>query len=160
MSASNLPALGDIDLIVFDFDGVMTDNTVYVFEDGREAVRCNRADGLGCDILRAAGAAMMILSTEKNPVVARRAAKLSLEVDHGIGDKGARLAAILAERKIDSGRVIYVGNDLNDLGAMELVGWPMAPNDAHPRILEIARLVIDRPGGGGVVRDLADMLTA
>lgn len=153
------PRLQDLDLIVFDFDGVMTDNTVFVLEDGRETVRCNRADGLGCDILRDAGMAMLILSTEANPVVARRAEKLRLPVNHGVGDKGARLGEILAERQIDPLRVAYVGNDLNDKSAMELVGWPMAPRDAHPRILAITRYVIDKPGGGGVVRELAELLT-
>ena len=79
---------------------------------------------------------------------------------HGVGNKGDRLSEILARERIDEARVIYVGNDLNDLPAMQLVGWPMAPNDAHPRILAQARHVIQRPGGAGVVRDLADLLMA
>jgi 3-deoxy-D-manno-octulosonate 8-phosphate phosphatase (KDO 8-P phosphatase) len=148
----------DIDLIVFDFDGVMTDNTVYVFEDGREAVRCNRADGLGCDLLRGAGVAMMILSTETNTVVAARARKLKLEAAHGSTDKGKALAGVIAERGLDAGRVMYVGNDLNDLGAMQLVSWPVAPADAHPQIRAMARLVTQARGGEGVVRELADVL--
>ncbi len=160
IASHNVPTLQEIDLIVFDFDGVMTDNTVYVFDDGREAVRCSRADGLGCDILRAAGAKMMIMSTETNVVVARRAEKLKLDVAHGVGNKGDCLSEILARERIDEARVIYVGNDLNDLPAMQLVGWPMAPNDAHPRILAQARHVIQRPGGAGVIRDLADLLMA
>ena len=102
----------------------------------------------------------MILSTETNVVVSRRAAKLRMKVVHGVGDKGSQLAAFLDRRQIDAGRVIFVGNDINDLAAMKLVGWPMAPNDAHPRISAVARMVIDKPGGGGVVRELAHLLTA
>ena len=146
----------DIDLIVFDFDGVMTDNTVYVFDDGREAVRCNRADGLGCDLLRAAGVAMMILSTETNTVVAARARKLKVEAVHGSTDKETALAGIITERGLDAPRVMFVGNDLNDLSAMRLVGWPVAPADAHPSIRAKARLVTQACGGAGVVRELAN----
>jgi YrbI family 3-deoxy-D-manno-octulosonate 8-phosphate phosphatase len=145
-----------VDLIVFDFDGVMTDNHVYLFEDGREAVRCTRADGMGCDLLRAASMEMIILSTEENPVVTARARKIKVPVHQGVKDKAAALSALLAERGIDPARVLYVGNDLNDMGALELVGWPVAPADAHPDVLAVARKVTEARGGDGVVREIAD----
>ena len=142
--------------IIMDFDGVLTDNRVLVSEDGTEAVLCNRADGLGCDMFRRAGIGLFILSTETNPVVAARARKLKVPVVQGCGDKAAWLASWLEGR--DPGGVAYVGNDTNDLEAMRLVGWPIAPADAHPAILAIARLVTRAGGGAGVMRELADIV--
>jgi 3-deoxy-D-manno-octulosonate 8-phosphate phosphatase (KDO 8-P phosphatase) len=153
-----LPTIEHLDLLVFDFDGVMTDNRVYVFEDGREAVCCNRADGLGCDMLRDAGTEMLILSTETNPVVNARADKLKIPVLHGIGDKRGELQTLLVRRQIDPGRVMFVGNDLNDLDAMSIIGWPVAPADAHPQILAIARHTTSAKGGDGVVREIAERI--
>jgi len=147
-----------IDLVVFDFDGVMTDNTAIVDERGREAVRVNRADGLGIDRLRALGVPMLILSTERNPIVTARAAKLQIEVEHGIAEKGTRLADIVDARGIDAARVIYLGNDVNDLACFRLVGWPVAVADAHPKVRAAARHVLAKPGGGGAVRELCDVL--
>ena len=153
-----LPSLAELQLVVFDFDGVMTDNRVLVFEDGREAVSCSRADGYGCDLLRRAGVEMMILSTEHNPVVSVRAEKLKLPVIQAAKDKAAQLTAICQERHLDPDRILFVGNDLNDLTAMQLVGWPVAPADAHPSILGLARHITEARGGDGVVRELADTL--
>lgn len=147
-----------VDLVVYDFDGVMTDNTVDVHQDGTETVRCDRADGWGLARVRERGVPMMVLSTEANPVVAARCAKLTLECHHGIGDKAVHLSGLLAERGIDPARVAYVGNDVNDLGCMRLVGLPVAVADSHPDILQVARLVLTRPGGGGAVREFCDLL--
>jgi D-sedoheptulose 7-phosphate isomerase len=148
-----------IGLIVFDFDGVFTDNKVYTAQDGTELVACDRADGLGLDSLRALGVPMMILSTETNPVVAARARKLKLPVEQSCGDKAAWLADHLATKGIDPATVIYVGNDLNDLAAMGLVGYTVAPADAHPDIRNIASLVLTREGGRGAVRELSDFIS-
>jgi YrbI family 3-deoxy-D-manno-octulosonate 8-phosphate phosphatase len=145
-------------LLVFDFDGVFTDNHVYVDEHGREMVRCSRADGWGVAMLREKKIPLLILSTEENPVVAARAAKMKIESVQGCGDKAAFLKRRAAERAVDLGAVLYVGNDVNDLPAMRLVGFPVCPSDAHPEVKEIARLVLSRPGGGGAVRELCDML--
>jgi 3-deoxy-D-manno-octulosonate 8-phosphate phosphatase (KDO 8-P phosphatase) len=153
-----LPTIEQLDLLVFDFDGVMTDNRVYVFEDGREAVCCNRGDGLGCDMLRDAGMEMLILSTEANPVVKARANKLKIPVLQGVGDKRANLQNLLDQRGIETGRVMFVGNDLNDLDAMGIVGWPVAPADAHPQVLAIARHTTLARGGDGVVREIAERI--
>ena len=102
-------------LIVFDFDGVFTDNTVYVSEDGREMVRCSREDSLGINMLQARNLPMFILSTETNPVVAARAAKLKLKAFQGCGNKRQFLESYLNEHNLSSEDVIYMGNDLNDL---------------------------------------------
>lgn len=152
------PRLADVSLLVLDFDGVLTDNRVWVFADGQEAVACNRADGLAIDMLRGRGPEILILSTERHPVVSARAAKLRLKVEQGVADKAAHLTAFALERQLPLERVLYVGNDVNDLAAMSLVGWPVAPADAHPSIRAIARYVTHARGGEGVVREIADVL--
>jgi N-acylneuraminate cytidylyltransferase len=149
-----------IDAVAFDFDGVMTDNTVLLAEDGTEIVRCNRSDGLGVDALRAAKIPAIIISTERNPVVKARADKLQLPCLHGLGDKAAALARWLEGQGIAPERVVYVGNDRNDLGCFRLVGMPVAVADADASILGAVRLVLSRPGGRGAVRELCDLVLA
>ena len=98
--------LDAVTFVVFDFDGVFTDNRVLVMEDGREAVFCSRADGLGLQALVRSGVGCLVLSTETNPVVSARAAKLGLECVQGLGDtKWEALQRILTERGINPGRV-------------------------------------------------------
>ena len=151
--------LRSVSFVVFDFDGVFTDNRVLVDQDGREAVFCSRADGLGLRELTRLGVGSMVLSTETNPVVSARAKKLCVECVQGVGDsKWATLRAIFAERGIDCDQVAFVGNDTNDIDAMKLVGHRVAPADAHPQIRAIATMVTDSSGGQGVVRELADLL--
>lgn len=156
-SASGIDAiLAKPDAIVFDFDGVMTDNRVLVDQEAREAVFCNRSDGLGIGMLKARGVPMLVLSKEPNPVVAARCKKLGLECLQGVDDKAPVLAAWLAERGYNPARTIYVGNDLNDLGCLKLVGLPVAVADAYPQAKEAARLILTKPGGNGAVRELCD----
>jgi YrbI family 3-deoxy-D-manno-octulosonate 8-phosphate phosphatase len=150
-----IPGPRDLDLIVYDFDGVMTDNRVLVDQDGREAVFCNRSDGLAVGLIRDLGIDQLILSTEANPVVSARAAKLKLPVLQDCADKGQTLSRLLAERTVDPARVLFLGNDVNDLPALRLVGWPAAPADAAPEVLALARYVTRARGGEGVVRELA-----
>lgn len=149
-----------IELVVFDFDGVMTDNTVTVTTSGEESVTCHRGDGWGVQSLRRAGVPMVILSTEANPVVGARAAKLGVECRQGSADKASELAALLAERGVDPAHVAYLGNDVNDLGCLQLVGLPVVVADADPGVLGAARLVLTRRGGHGAVRELCDRLLA
>lgn len=120
-----------IELIVFDFDGVLTDNRVLVFEDGREAVLCNRADGLGFGMLRDASLATLTMSTETNPVVAVRAKKLGVPVLQALTDKADSLKKHCEATGIPVSKVMFVGNDINDLGVMNLCGYPVAVADAH-----------------------------
>ena len=150
----------DIDLVIMEFDGVLTDNRVYVMEDGRETVACHRGDGWGIGIIREAGIEVMILSTERNPVVSARANKLGIECQQNCQDKAVATAKLIQEKGLDPARVMYVGNDTNDAEAMALVGHPAAPADAHPSILKIAKIVTQAGGGYGVVRELADLLVS
>jgi N-acylneuraminate cytidylyltransferase len=147
-----------IDLVVFDFDGVMTDNTVTVTEAGDEAVRCHRGDGWGVARLREAGVPMLILSTEAHPVVAARARKLDVPCLQGLADKTTALVGYLAENGLDQANVVYVGNDANDIGCLDLVGLPVAVADATPEAAAHARLVLSRRGGDGAVRELCDLV--
>lgn len=146
----------DVDAVVTDFDGVHTDDSVLVDADGREQVRVGRNDGMGVGLLCRAGIPVLILSTETNPVVRARAAKLRVPVLNGIDDKAAALTAWAQDAGIALDRVAYLGNDVNDLLAMELVGWPVAVADARPEVRRAARVVLDRSGGHGAVRELAD----
>lgn len=147
-----------IELIVFDFDGVMTDNRVIVDENGKESVIVSRADGLGVSILKQKNMKMLILSTEKNKVVARRAEKLNIPVIQGADKKEELLAEYLRNNDIPREKVMYVGNDANDLEAMRLCGVTVVPSDAHPCVKDIADVVLNTKGGCGVVRELADII--
>lgn len=142
--------------VVTDFDGVHTDDTVTVDADGTERVRVSREDGMGVSLLRAAGIPMLILSTEVNPVVRARADKLRVPVLHGIQDKESALRAWAEENGIPLAEIAYLGNDVNDLPALRIVGWPIAVADAHPLVLEEARVVLRRDGGRGAVRELIE----
>ncbi len=144
----------DIQLIVYDFDGVFTDNKVLVFEDGKEAVFCNRADGLAIKKIKELGLPQIILSTEENQVVKARAKKLNIEVAYGITDKKTALIEYCKKKSYDLEKVLYIGNDLNDLEAMKLVGYPIAPTDAVKEIKKIAKIITKARGGKGVIREL------
>ena len=151
--------LDAVTFVAFDFDGVFTDNRVLVMEDGREAVFCSRADGLGLQALVRSGVGCLVLSTETNPVVSARAAKLGLECVQGLGDtKWEALQRILTERGIDPGRVAYVGNDINDLDCLRHVGVGICVADAYPEVKAAARFSTLRPGGQGAVREVCDLI--
>lgn len=149
-----------IKLVVLDFDGVMTDNRVYVDQRGEESVAAHRGDGMGISLLKKAGIEVIILSTEKNPVVSARAKKLQIPVHQGIEEKGVALKALLEEKEIPAHQVVYLGNDVNDLPCFSLVGTAAAVADAHPAVREKADLILETAGGAGAVRELADMILA
>ncbi|MFC5829738.1 cytidylyltransferase domain-containing protein, partial [Nonomuraea insulae] len=137
----------DVDAVITDFDGVHTDDRAYIDSDGREMVLVSRSDGMGVSLLRRSGVKVLIMSTEQNPVVAARARKLGVPVLQGLADKRTVLRDWLNIEGLDPARVAYVGNDVNDLGPMGEVGWPIATPDAHPRVRAAARVVLTTPGG-------------
>jgi YrbI family 3-deoxy-D-manno-octulosonate 8-phosphate phosphatase len=149
-----------LSLVVFDFDGVMTDNRVWVDQDGKESVACNRSDGLGLGMLRDAGVPMMVLSKEKNPVVSARCRKLGMPCNQGVDDKAAFLSAWLKKNRIRASDVAYIGNDINDLPCLRMVGLPVVTGDAHPAVLSAARWVLAHAGGHGAVREFCDTVLA
>ena len=155
-AAPKLPL--ELDALVLDFDGVLTDNHVWIDEQGRELVRCDRGDGLGLARLREAGVPVWVLSSELNPVVTARCTKLGVPVRQGLRDKGAALAALAEEQGFDLERVVYVGNDVNDLGCMQRVGFSVAVADAVAPVRERADWVLAQPGGRGAVRELCERI--
>ncbi|MEU9366107.1 N-acylneuraminate cytidylyltransferase [Streptomyces avermitilis] len=153
-----LPTAEDIDAVVLDFDGTQTDDRVLIDSDGREFVSVHRGDGLGIAALRKSGLTMLILSTEQNPVVAARARKLKIPVLHGIDRKDLALKQWCEEQGIAPERVLYVGNDVNDLPCFALVGWPVAVASAHDVVRGAARAVTTVPGGDGAIREIASWI--
>lgn len=147
-----------IDLIVYDFDGVMTDNKVLVTQEGKEAVFCNRDDGWAVRKIKEKGIQQIILSSEENPVVSSRALKLSIQCVQGCLNKKDWLIQFCERENILLIRTMYVGNGLNDLEVMKTVGHSIAPKDAHPNIIEIADYVTQRKGGEGVLIEILDYI--
>lgn len=160
LQAELMADLPQVQALVLDFDGVFTDNRVIVNEDGREAVLADRSDGMGIARLRDHGLPILVLSTETNPVVLARAKKLGIECLQGMIDKAAALRKWLSaqEQPIDPAGVIYVGNDINDLQCLEMVGMPVAVADAHPAVLQRASLILQHSGGKGAVREICDLI--
>ncbi len=150
-------AIREIRLIAFDFDGVFTDNMVYVFEDGKEAVRCSRGDGMGLQKLKRLEIEAIIISTEKNPVVSARAQKLKIRCVQDCPDKRAELEKVTQELGISLSEVAFVGNDINDEACLACVGMPIVVQDAHPDVLPLARYRTQKPGGNGAVREICDL---
>lgn len=149
-----------IELIICDFDGVITDNRVWVDQDGRETVAAYRSDSVRVKDLRAIGIDVMILSSEPNRVVEARARKMGVEAIHGIAlhDKGRVMREVLEQKKIKAENVIFVGNDINDLPCFEVAGWAVAVADAYPEVIQAADFVLSKPGGHGALRELSDLI--
>lgn len=152
--------LDRIGLLVLDFDGVLTDDRVWVDQHGVESVACSRADGLGIERLRAAGIEVVVLSKESNPVVAERCAKLGIECEQGHDEKLAVLERMADERDLDAARIAYVGNDLNDLECLRWAGLGFAVSTARHELLAAADWITAAPGGRGAVREVCELLLA
>jgi YrbI family 3-deoxy-D-manno-octulosonate 8-phosphate phosphatase len=157
LRAADATELRRIRFIAFDFDGVFTDDAVYVSQDGVELVRCWRGDGLGLRKLDRLNIGSAILSTEINPVVGLRARKLKIECFQGLDDKGQRLQALAAERSLPLELFAYVGNDINDLVCFQQVGLPIAVRNAHPDVLGCTRYRTDTAGGYGADREICEL---
>ncbi len=148
----------NIRAVVFDFDGVMTDNSVIVDENGKESVICNRGDGLGVGRLKAAGVFAAVLSKEVNPVVVERCAKLKLPCRQGVDEKLPELISWMQEVGIARENVAYVGNDLNDLECLKWAGVGIAVADSEPEVLAQTYVHTVRYGGRGAVRDVCEWI--
>ena len=147
-----------VELVVFDFDGVMTDNRVWVDANGRELVSANRSDGWGLARLKETSVQIVVLSTETDPVVAARCRKLGIEAIQGIQDKAKALPDLMESRGIDANKTIYLGNDVNDVVCFPLVACALVVEDAHPEAKAQADLILTKRGGQGAVRELCDIL--
>ena len=151
-------ALRAVQVVIFDFDGVFTDNAVYVSQDGVESVRCWRSDGLGLARLKTLGVHIFIVSTEQNPVVTVRANKLKLACRQGVDDKAVAIRQISDELGVSLEHVMFVGNDINDIPALRSVGLPVVVSDAYQEAAQYARLQTRKPGGYGAVREVCDLI--
>ena len=148
--------INNIDAFIVDFDGCMTDNKVYVNQDGVEMVACSRSEGHAFEVLRHLKIPAFFLSTEVNPVVTERAKKLKVPVIQGSSDKVKDLKKLAKKEGYDLKKVLFVGNDLNDYHVMKLVGYSASPSDAHKRVKEISTFKLNRKGGEAVMRELLE----
>ena len=148
--------LDDIDALVFDFDGVLTNNLVYLNQEGVESVSCSRADGLAFDVLRKLNKPAFILSTEKSFVVTMRAKKLKIQAIQGVADKVSAIKELARENKFHLKNILYVGNDLNDYLVMKVCGYTACPSDSHKKIKEISTIILKTSGGNGIIRELLE----
>jgi 3-deoxy-D-manno-octulosonate 8-phosphate phosphatase (KDO 8-P phosphatase) len=150
--------LASVELVVFDFDGVFTDNSVYVTEDGVESVRCWRSDGLGLSRLHSIKVKTFIISTETNLVVAVRAKKLNVPCKQGVGDKATSILEICRELCISPKKTMFVGNDINDIPGFQSIGIPVSVFDAYPEVYPHVIFRTKTPGGMGAVREICDLI--
>jgi N-acylneuraminate cytidylyltransferase len=160
-STNKIPSrqtLSQIKAVVFDFDGVFTDNRVIVSTTGEEFVVCDRGDGMGTNLLAAAGIKMLILSKEKNGVVTSRGKKLNIDVIQGCDNKLPELIKWLQKNNVDAKQAAYIGNDINDLECLSHVEVAVIPADAHHSVIETATWILQHNGGRGAIREFADVL--
>jgi len=148
----------NIKAVIFDFDGVFTNNLVIVSEDGKESVICNRSDGIGLEMLRKLNMPMMIVSSEINPIVKFRAKKLRLPVVHGVKNKLEEIIKFCESNKFSLDDIAFVGNDINDAESMRKVGFPVAVADAVYSIKKISLIILEKNGGTGAVREFCELI--
>jgi len=148
--------IDNFDIFVFDFDGVLTNNMVYLSEDNVESVQCSRSDGLAFDVLNRIDKRSIILSTEKNQVVSRRAEKLKITAIQGVSSKVDEINKISKEFDCELDKIVYVGNDLNDFLAMSICGLKICPADSHIRIKDLSDICLKTIGGHGIVREILE----
>jgi N-acylneuraminate cytidylyltransferase len=149
---------GQIKLVVLDFDGVLTDNRVWVDAEGHEMVAANRGDGWGIARLKENGFKVVVLSTETNPVVSARCSKLGIEAFQSVDEKGAAIEKIIKDQGVKSDETIFLGNDVNDLPCFDRVAWAAVVSDAHPTVKRQADHILQNRGGWGAVRELCDLI--
>jgi 3-deoxy-D-manno-octulosonate 8-phosphate phosphatase (KDO 8-P phosphatase) len=148
-----------VKLLILDFDGVLTSNTVYVLETGIEAVRCWRGDGIGLTAIKKLGIKVSVLSKETNPVVTKRCEKLKIDCTQACDDKEAAIYKLIASENINLDEVAYIGNDTNDIPALKMVGLPIVVADSHQAVMKYAKYITQAKGGCGAVREVCDVLT-
>jgi 3-deoxy-D-manno-octulosonate 8-phosphate phosphatase (KDO 8-P phosphatase) len=148
--------ISEIQVFVFDFDGVLTNNLVNIDSNGVEFVSCNRSDGLAFDVIKKIKKPAYILSSEKNSVVTARAKKLNVSAIHGVKNKLEALIDLSHKNGFDLNQVLYVGNDLNDYHVMKKCGYSACPSDSHEKIQSLADIVLNSKGGDGVIRELLE----
>ena len=148
----------NVKLALFDFDGVFTDNNVYITENGKEIVKCNRSDGIGISRIKKIGVKCYVISSEKNIVVEKRCQKLNINFKQNVLDKKIAVLDICKENNIEPKNTLFLGNDINDIPALKLVGFPVAVADAFIAIEEFIKFKTKAKGGQGAVREVCDII--
>jgi len=147
-----------VQLFALDFDGVLTDDRVLVDGAGNESVLCHRGDGLAVQRLRRAGVETAVISSERNPVVSARCAKIGVPCWQGCGDKLAVLRDLAEQRNLSNREVAYMGNDWNDADCLQWAGLPIVVGSAAPEIIRLGRYITRTPGGFGALREVAELI--
>jgi YrbI family 3-deoxy-D-manno-octulosonate 8-phosphate phosphatase len=145
-------------LLCIDFDGCLTDDRVWVNQDGEEFVAANRKDGLAVKRLKNLGIQVVITSTETNKVVSTRGNKMGVEVLQGLSDKAVTIEQYLNQKNLSWNDVWYLGNDVNDLGAIRNAKFSICPSDAVKAVKKEVDLKLKTKGGYGVLSELATLL--
>jgi 3-deoxy-D-manno-octulosonate 8-phosphate phosphatase (KDO 8-P phosphatase) len=153
--------LAAIQLVSLDVDGVLATRTKWFSNQGSVAAGYDTTDGLGLELLLAAGIAVVALTTSRHGIIETRARSITgLEVISNRTDKGTALTERLHQGGIDARHSLHVGDDLWDCLAFEVAGVAVAVADAHPSARNTADWITRAPGGAGAVREVADALLA
>jgi YrbI family 3-deoxy-D-manno-octulosonate 8-phosphate phosphatase len=145
-------------ILFTDFDGCLTDDRVWLNQEGEEFVAANRKDGLAVKILKNLGIQVVIASTETNKVVLARGNKMGVEVLQGLDDKADAIDRYLKQKNLTWNDVWYIGNDVNDLGAIERASLSLSPADAVKKVRKIVDIVLKTNGGKGILSEIATEL--
>lgn len=145
-------------IIFTDFDGCLTDDRVWLNDEGIEFVAANRKDGLAANKISSLGIKLIIASTETNKVVLARGKKMGVEVIQGLNDKALEIDNYLKSNQVTWAEIWYIGNDLNDLGAIKKAGISFCPSDAVKLIRKESDMVLKTPGGQGVLAEIVRLL--
>jgi YrbI family 3-deoxy-D-manno-octulosonate 8-phosphate phosphatase len=144
-----------------DVDGVLTDAGMYYSESGDEWKKFNTRDGMGIKLLQQAGLITALITQEHTKLVSRRAEKLEIpEVHQGVLDKLAALRQLADKYHLGLDQVAFMGDDVNDLAALKAVGFSAAPADCVPSVGRAVQYRCRKTGGGGAVREVADLILA
>ena len=158
MEKKLLKKFSEIELVIFDFDGVMTDNNVLISEEGIEFVRCSRGDGMGIKRLANTGVKICVISTEINPVVTKRCEKLNIPCKQNIENKDKAVLQACSEFNIPSENTLFLGNDINDIPAFKIVGLPVGVADSFKEVIPFIIHQTKKEGGKGAVREICDLI--
>lgn len=151
--------MAQLKAIALDVDGVLTDGGFWWGPGGEEWKRFSFADVMGVSLARKAGLIVTLISGEDSPLVDRFAAKMNLtDITKGCKDKGAALRAFAGRWQLRLEEICFMGDDVNDLSAMEIAGLAAAPANARPAARQKAALVTTASGGNGAVRELVDRI--
>jgi N-acylneuraminate cytidylyltransferase len=145
-------------ILFTDFDGCLTDDCVWLNQDGEEFVMANRKDGLAVKRLKKLGIQVVIASTETNKVVLARGNKMGVEVLQGLADKAEEIEQYLNQKNLTWNDIWYIGNDVNDLGAIERANLSLCPADAVKKVRKTVDIVLKTNGGRGILSEIATEL--